>query len=167
MNPRVRSGLVNCAWYSAKIVLFFLGVIVFTLVVLYKVYHSVPDLDFDRASSLAKAAGLFVLRFLPLVPMSFAVGYNAPGSRYRLAWRIVQNIYLALLIVMIGGSTGFDLIGINAEVESGTVLKDLSLRLGTGNVCLIVLVAPVCSAIDAVIEYRQNSGGDARPDEGR
>lgn len=155
-GSRLRPAAKYALMYSLRIALFFTALVVFAAYLLSMVYSSIPDAEGTDLGSVATGTVVYVLQFVPLIALAFVAGYHGEGTRGRLAWRLVLNAYLATVVLFLAGNPDYWLHNIVLDSDAGLAIDSLGLSVGTDMVSAIMLCAPVCSALDAVLEYRQH-----------
>lgn len=165
-SGRIRPAASYALRYTLRIALFFTALVVFAAYLLTRVYSALPDARGTDLMSLAEGSALYVAQFLPLIILAFIAGYHVEGTRGRLAWRIVLNTYLAIVVVFLAGNPDYWLHDVVLDGEANLAVDDLGLSVGTDLVSSMMLCAPLCSALDAVMEYLEKRKGPTPAEEG-
>ena len=150
-----KSDAVNyCSKYVAR---YTLGSAVVASLMIYLVWRLSSSARMPMSSVLDGSSGMVLKWMLTVIPvgiLSFLVGWSHPGTKNRLICRILLNTVLATLLLYAGisSSYGAESIGQDGVFE----LTDLMISMGAMPVALFLSIIPVCSVVDAVLEYRES-----------
>lgn len=140
--------------YALRLVAMAALVLALVLYVLYMFRSSYPD-SLPGMGGLADTAVRYVLPFLPLLALAVPTGYYPSGTRSRLAWRLVLNAYLVVAVLVTTGGMRYVFDDFVADASTGSVLSGLTVSLDISVVSALMMLIPVCSVLDAVLEYRE------------
>lgn len=108
-------------------------------------------------SGLATRVLVYIPPLILTIPIAFVAGYFPIGSRNRLAVRMVLNVYLIIMTLFITSDLSFTLEDIQLLESPGIYADTISLSVDARLAGCILLLIPVCSMADAVLEHRYSS----------
>ena len=158
MTLDIRGGARYASIYLVKLLAILLAIGVLALYLLYSVYSVFPDAVWDAdGSALATEALVRFMMFLPLLIPAFLVGCFEPGTTHRLIMRILLNLGLMTVTLTITGDLSYEIHDILVDESSGITIGTMGMELDVTMLGLLLLTIPVCSVLDALMEYRHAS----------
>lgn len=164
-RDRLRSGFRYAGSYGLRLAAFFLIIVVLAVMMLLRFGASLPDRSSVDTADLVMTALGYTLPFMPILILAFIAGYVSDDARRRLATRIILNIYLSLVILVLIDEIGYSLRDVILSSNPPISAEYLSMEVRYGRISLLLMCIPVCSVIDAVLEYLQNRDRDPEKNE--
>ncbi len=159
---RVRRAFRYTALYTLRLIAAIAAVCILALYLMNIVSSATSmPLDFNGVSNNILR---YVPMMVPVVILAFLSGYQTPGTRERLAFRIILNLYLVFLTLFVSNGTEYSLEDVMLDPSTGVVVDRLTLNMDISRIGYILLVIPICSTVDACREYMSKENG-IRPDD--
>lgn len=158
-EEHVKSGLAYMRSYGLRLLLFFICIMVAASILLMRLGASLPDPGSASISDLAKTSVKYLIPFIPTLALAFIVGTQPEGSRRRLLARIFLNVYLSLIILVLAAELEYSIKDTVISTDPPLSAETLSMSVRYDMISLLLMCIPVCSVIDAVLEYMQNHNG--------
>lgn len=154
-----QSAVRYAGWTALKLIVLYAAVVSLCMLAL-RTFCNVADIAAD-AFSLVSESAAYAIPFIPVPFIALLAGGFAPGDRRRLAARLIMSAYLAAVILLVTGDLSYSLQGIAVPHPSGAVVDDASLEMTATGFAAILIIVPVLSAIDALLEWRAGPDEDA------
>lgn len=152
----MRSGLGYMRLYGFKLLLFFACIILAASILLIRLCTSLPDQGSASLADLATVAVRYIVPFIPTLALAFIVGTQPEGTRGRLATRIALNIYVSLIILVYASEVSYSIRDAMVSSDPPLSAEYMSMGVRYGPISMLLMCIPICSAIDAALEYIQH-----------
>ena len=142
--------------YGFRLLLFFICIMIAASILLVRLGASLPDPGFASIPDLANTAVRYLIPFIPTLALAFIVGTQPEGSNRRLLARIILNVYLSLIILVFAAELEYSIRNTVISIDPPLSAETLSMSVRYDTISLLLMCIPICSVIDAVLEYIQN-----------
>ncbi len=159
MDGNVGMGLKYAALYAIRIVILMVVVVALAWLLLDMFLRTLPgSVPADTGDILVSAIG-YIPVILPVIPMAFVAGYFAPGTTSKLAMRVIMNLFLVAVTLFLTSDLAFSMQNLVLSSGPDVVAETIGLTMDASVAGYLLLLIPICSMIDAVIEYRDGDIG--------
>lgn len=153
-----RSGIRYAAWTAIKLAILYAAVIALCTLALSS-FCAAAGMEADPFSLITESPA-YAIPFAPVPFIALMAGGFAPGDRRRLTARLLMSVYLVTVIILVTGDLSYSVHGIAIPHESGAVVDGASLEMTATGFAAILILVPVLSAIDALLERRTEPDED-------
>ena len=154
MNGNIRGG--------AEFAGFYLGKIVFAFVMIALIIYLLQIINMDGTVvsffSLLWTMVTLMTPFVLLTALAYAAGYCPPGTRDRLYIRLMMSAFVIFNIFFVSHAVDYGIDFITIDDTIGGYMRDIDIHLNLVGICTLLIVFPITSAIDSVLEYVQERG---------
>ncbi len=150
----IRSGVREVAITVLKLFMVYTALMVMCLIAA-RMFGGAVGYDVDLIGVVSESFQ-YLIPLIPLVVFAFVYGSIHPGSKVRLAVRLLSAAYLAVAIVFVTGEISYSLHDVVVDDVSGTYLDRISLDVDIDSYGYILLLVPVLSVADSVMELIQH-----------
>lgn len=154
-----QSAVRYAGWTALKLIVLYAAVVALCMLAL-RMFCDVAGITADPLSLVSESVA-YAIPFIPVPFIALLAGGFSPGDWRRLAARLLMSAYLVAVILLVTGDLSYSLWGIAVPHPSGTVVDDASLKMTATGFATILIVVPVLSAIDALLERRTGPDEDA------
>ncbi len=159
MEGNVGTGLRYAALYAIRTVILVVVVVALAWLLLDMFLRTLPgSVPVDTGDILVSAIG-YIPVILPMIPMAFVAGYFAPGTKSKLVMRVIMNLFLVAVTLFLTSDLAFSMQNLVLRSGPDVVAETIGLTMDASVAGYLLLLIPICSMIDAVIEYRDGDTG--------
>lgn len=150
----IRSGIREATITVVRLVLVYIALMVMCLVAA-RMFGGAVGHDVDLLGVVSESFQ-YLVPLIPLVVFALVYGSLNPGSKARFAVRLLSAVYLAVAILFVTGEISYSLHDVVVDDVSGTYLDRISLDVDIGSYGYILLLVPILSVADSVLELVQH-----------
>ena len=159
MDGNVGMGLKYAALYAIRIVILMVVVVALAWLLLDMFLRTLPgSVPADTGDILVSAIG-YIPVIIPVIPMAFVAGFFTPGTTSKLAMRVIMNLFLVAVTLFLTSDLAFSMQNLVLSSGPDVVAETIGLTMDASVAGYLLLLIPICSMIDAVIEYRDGDIG--------
>ena len=140
-------GIQAAKIYVIRVLVLLTVIIVLASILAKTTINSIPLIG------ILRTAAWIVLPFAPTILFAYLAGCCETGSVERLEVRIFMAIYIAICLLFMIHVFGVSFQNLPTDGEN-FVVRSITADLDITPICWILLILPICTAIDSIAEYR-------------